>query len=87
MSPCRWTQLAITNDLVKLYDPFPADAYTGKLRAVYPLSPMRTVPAHIPRPDYADSPTGTFVRGASLSSRGLPWRAWVLVDCHAMPCL
>ncbi|TPX37839.1 hypothetical protein SeLEV6574_g07851 [Synchytrium endobioticum] len=45
--------------LVKTYDPFPADTYTGKLRAVYPLTPARTVPAHIPRPDYADSSTGT----------------------------
>ncbi|KAK9449746.1 peptidase M24, structural domain-containing protein [Limtongia smithiae] len=35
------------------YDPFPSFAYTGSTRAVYPLSPMRTVPADIPRPDYA----------------------------------
>jgi methionyl aminopeptidase len=28
--------------------------WTGTLRPKYPLSPKREVPAHIPRPDYAD---------------------------------
>lgn len=28
--------------------------FTGPLRPVYPLSEKREVPAHIPRPDYAD---------------------------------
>ncbi|KAI1329787.1 peptidase M24, structural domain-containing protein [Xylariaceae sp. FL0255] len=37
------------------YDPFPAFSYSGPLRPVYPLSPMRTVPKDIPRPDWADS--------------------------------
>ncbi|KZT33026.1 methionine aminopeptidase [Sistotremastrum suecicum HHB10207 ss-3] len=41
------------------YNPFPNYPYTGTLRPVYPLSPKRLVPAHIPRPDYADSPAGT----------------------------
>ncbi|KAI8136989.1 methionine aminopeptidase 1 [Fennellomyces sp. T-0311] len=36
------------------YDPFPTFGYTGKLRAVYPLSPRRVVPEHIPRPEYAE---------------------------------
>ncbi|KAJ2726366.1 Methionine aminopeptidase 1 [Coemansia sp. Benny D115] len=40
------------------YDPFPSYPYTGPLRPVYPLSPRREVPADIPRPDYADHPTG-----------------------------
>ncbi|KAJ1853789.1 Methionine aminopeptidase 1 [Coemansia sp. RSA 2703] len=35
------------------YDPFPSYAYTGALRPCYPLSPTRTVPQEIPRPDYA----------------------------------
>ncbi|KAG5643477.1 hypothetical protein DXG03_000865 [Asterophora parasitica] len=35
------------------YNPFPNYAYTGPLRPVYPLSKTRTVPDHIPRPDYA----------------------------------
>lgn len=29
-------------------------AYTGSVRPIYPLSDKRTVPAHIPRPDYVD---------------------------------
>ncbi|KAK4686672.1 methionyl aminopeptidase, partial [Tremellales sp. Uapishka_1] len=32
--------------------------FTGPLRPVYPLSPTRIVPDHIPRPDYADHPEG-----------------------------
>lgn len=28
--------------------------FTGTLRPAYPLSEKREVPAHIPRPDYAD---------------------------------
>lgn len=35
------------------YDPFPQFKYTGKQRAVYPLSQTRTLPSTIPRPDYA----------------------------------
>lgn len=34
--------------------PNPDFNYTGPLRPVYPLSAKREVPAHIPRPDYAD---------------------------------
>jgi hypothetical protein len=37
------------------YNPFPTFDFTGPLRPVYPLSPTRTVPSHIPRPDYADN--------------------------------
>ncbi|CDS05260.1 hypothetical protein LRAMOSA07789 [Lichtheimia ramosa] len=37
------------------YDPFTTFPYTGKLRAVYPLSPRRAVPEDIRRPDYAES--------------------------------
>lgn len=39
------------------YNPYPYYTYTGKLRP-FPLSEKRTVPAHIPRPDYADHPKG-----------------------------
>lgn len=42
----------------KPYDPFPTFPYTGLLRAIYPLSPKREVPAHITRPDYADRSDG-----------------------------
>ncbi|ORX58315.1 methionyl aminopeptidase 1 [Hesseltinella vesiculosa] len=35
------------------HDPFPNFSYTGDLKAVYPLSPMRKVPDHIPKPDYS----------------------------------
>lgn len=34
--------------------PHPDFSYTGSMRPVYPLGPKREVPAHIPRPDYAD---------------------------------
>lgn len=36
------------------YDPFPLKVYSGELRAVYPLSPMRPVRKGIVKPDYAD---------------------------------
>ncbi|QSL66595.1 hypothetical protein MERGE_000977 [Pneumocystis wakefieldiae] len=36
------------------YDPFPNFAYTGTLRACYPLSPRRKIPPHIQLPDYAE---------------------------------
>ncbi|KAI0646966.1 methionine aminopeptidase [Trametes meyenii] len=35
------------------FNPFGTFRFTGTLRPVYPLSPMRKVPDHIPRPDYA----------------------------------
>ncbi|KAF9040792.1 peptidase M24, structural domain-containing protein [Panaeolus papilionaceus] len=35
------------------YNPFPNFNYAGSLRPVYPLSPIRNVPDHIPRPEYA----------------------------------
>ncbi|KAE9387493.1 methionine aminopeptidase [Gymnopus androsaceus JB14] len=35
------------------YNPFPNYSFTGTLRPLYPLSPKRAVPDHIPRPDYA----------------------------------
>lgn len=42
----------------KTYNPFPNLRFTGALRPAYPLSPKRQVPAHIPRPDYADREDG-----------------------------
>ena len=36
------------------HNPFPTYPYTGSLRPVYPLSPYRSVPSHIRRPDYAE---------------------------------
>lgn len=38
-----------------LYNPFPDFMYTGPQRPVYPLSPRRTVPDHIQKPDYAET--------------------------------
>lgn len=37
----------------KTYDPFPPQAYTGALRACYPLAPRREVKEGIVEPDYA----------------------------------
>ncbi|KAK3815185.1 MAG: Metap1 protein [Benniella sp.] len=36
-------------------DPWPGYKYTGALRPHYPLSPLRVVPDHIARPDYAET--------------------------------
>ncbi|KIJ45955.1 hypothetical protein M422DRAFT_29598, partial [Sphaerobolus stellatus SS14] len=36
------------------FNPWPYFQYTGELRPIYPLSPRRIVPPHIPRPDYAE---------------------------------
>lgn len=35
------------------YNPYPTYSYTGSIRPVYPLSEKRTIPDHIPKPDYA----------------------------------
>ena len=49
------TSIVSKPDLVTgQYNPFPKFPFTGSLRPVYPLSPRRTVPASIKRPDYAD---------------------------------
>ncbi|KAI0281364.1 methionine aminopeptidase [Russula aff. rugulosa BPL654] len=37
-----------------IFNPFPNFSFSGLLRPVYPLSPKRVVPDHIPRPDYAE---------------------------------
>ncbi|VDI28071.1 methionine aminopeptidase 1-like [Mytilus galloprovincialis] len=39
------------------YNPWPGFKYTGQLRG-YPVSSKRSVPDHIPRPDYAEHPEG-----------------------------
>ncbi|KAG7139695.1 Methionine aminopeptidase 1 like protein [Verticillium longisporum] len=36
------------------FNPFPTYPYTGSLRPVYPLSAKRTVPKHIPHPDWSE---------------------------------
>ncbi|EIW60473.1 methionine aminopeptidase [Trametes versicolor FP-101664 SS1] len=36
------------------FNPFGAYKFTGTMRPVYPLSPKRPVPEHIPRPEYAE---------------------------------
>ena len=37
------------------YEPFKNFKYAGPLRAVYPLSPRRTVPDEIQKPDYTET--------------------------------
>ncbi|OAQ62678.1 methionine aminopeptidase 1 [Pochonia chlamydosporia 170] len=41
------------NAVAGFYNPFPSYAFTGSVRPVYPLSPMRTVPKSIPHPDWS----------------------------------
>ncbi|KIJ69432.1 hypothetical protein HYDPIDRAFT_80706 [Hydnomerulius pinastri MD-312] len=54
-----WKTHKIVHDLARApakdgtFNPFPNYDYSGTLRPLYPLSPKREVPAHIPRPDYA----------------------------------
>lgn len=49
------------------YDPFPQFPYTGEIRPIYPLSPLRIVPSKIKRPDYAADgvPRSEFALGSS----------------------
>jgi len=42
------------------YNPFPNFAFTGPLRPIYPLTPPRQVPDHIPRPDYVEDEEGRY---------------------------
>lgn len=59
-----WKKHKIIHELVKpgalptdpkdTYVPWGTFNYTGTLRPLYPLSATREVPAHIPRPDYAE---------------------------------
>ncbi|KAF9012850.1 methionine aminopeptidase [Hymenopellis radicata] len=46
-------KLLFERDSSGTYNPFPNFEYTGSMRPVYPLSGKRTVPDHIPRPEYA----------------------------------
>nr|AME15507.1 methionine aminopeptidase 1 [Actinomucor elegans] len=57
---------AVHGDTKSPYDPFKTFKYAGPLRAVYPLSPRRTVPEEISRPDYAESG----ISRSELMSRG-----------------
>ena len=62
---CFWPNRG-THPLTPLADssfnPFPNFGFSGPLRPIYPLSPTRIVPDHIPRPDYAEdgSPAVSF---------------------------
>lgn len=55
------------NPVTGAFDPFPLFAYTGEIRPIYPLSPPRTVPSHIKRPDYAADgiPRSEYALGSS----------------------
>ncbi|CAD5112845.1 DgyrCDS2057 [Dimorphilus gyrociliatus] len=46
-----------TTNGTSAYNPWPGFKFTGELRP-YPQTPIRTVPKHINRPDYADHPEG-----------------------------
>jgi hypothetical protein len=50
------------------FNPFPNFGFSGLLRPVYPLSPKRVVPDHIPRPDYAEDGSPTILL-SRLTSR------------------
>ncbi|CAG8491394.1 9640_t:CDS:10 [Acaulospora morrowiae] len=63
------THKLLHKSAIKTYTP--AFPYTGTLRAVYPLSPRRKVPAHIARPDYADDPKGKS-RSEQIGRSNLP---------------
>lgn len=56
-----------TDPVTGTYDPFPSFPYTGTLRPAYPLSPTRTVPPSIRRPDYAADgvPRSEYALGSS----------------------
>ncbi|KAF9936151.1 Methionine aminopeptidase 1 [Mortierella alpina] len=47
-------------------DPWPSYRYTGPIRPHYPLSPIRAIPEHIARPDYA----ATGIPYSEMSIRG-----------------
>ncbi|KAF9069665.1 peptidase M24, structural domain-containing protein [Rhodocollybia butyracea] len=47
------TSLVNVGKSVDSYNPFPDYNFTGTVRPVYPLSPKRSIPEHIPRPEYA----------------------------------
>ncbi|XP_050548140.1 methionine aminopeptidase 1-like, partial [Daktulosphaira vitifoliae] len=47
----------VTNGTDEVFNPWPDYTFTGSLRP-YKTSSPRTVPDHIPRPDYADHPEG-----------------------------
>ncbi|KAF8894586.1 methionine aminopeptidase [Infundibulicybe gibba] len=46
----------------KTYNPFVNYVFTGSVQPVYPLSPKRQVPDHIPRPEYAADGVPTLER-------------------------
>ncbi|KAI3325314.1 methionine aminopeptidase 1 [Xylariaceae sp. AK1471] len=61
------------NDQVTgFFNPFPAYNYTGTVQPVYPLSPKRTVPMSIKRPDWAET-------GIPMGERRLGTK-WNLLD-------
>jgi len=47
----------LSNGTGGAYNPWPGFVFTGELRPA-PVTPMRIVPDHIPRPDYANHPDG-----------------------------
>ncbi|KAG8158645.1 hypothetical protein KVR01_011767 [Diaporthe batatas] len=54
----NWGQHKVLHKTVqgtRQYNPFPTFSFTGSVRPVYPLSPMRTLPKSIKRPDWAET--------------------------------
>ncbi|EPQ58149.1 methionine aminopeptidase [Gloeophyllum trabeum ATCC 11539] len=67
---CSWSSAYHMTAADGTYNPFPSFRFTGELRPVYPLSPKRQVPAHIPRPEYAETGVPTMeIRKASSPPR------------------
>lgn len=56
------------------FNPFPAYPFTGSLRPVYPLSPRRTVPDRVGKPDYA----GNGIPASEQVSKEAAAPLWIL---------
>ncbi|KAI8633214.1 methionine aminopeptidase 1 [Xylariaceae sp. FL1651] len=62
-----------TNTITRFYNPFLTYSFTGTVRPVYPLSPMRTIPKSIKCPDWAET-------GIPKGERRLNRMKWDFLD-------
>lgn len=71
-SQAKYGEAAHKKDARHKLDPFSKTfQYPGPLRAVYPLSPKRSVPEHIQKPDYASDPDGRSRAEEKIRSKGI----------------